>query len=76
MLIVQLGDDQKKSAVNSYWSEGYLTADVLSFGNFYIGIDTVAPVISPVGLVPGVDLTGKKEMKIKITDELIRNKIL
>ncbi len=70
MLIVHLVDDQKKNAVNSYWSEGYLTTEVLSFGNFYIGIDTVAPVISPVGLVPGADLSGKKELKIKITDEL------
>jgi hypothetical protein len=69
MLIVQLGDDQKKSAMNSIWSEGYLTAEVLSFGNFYIGIDSVAPVIYPNGLVPGANLTGKKEIKIKITDE-------
>jgi hypothetical protein len=70
LLIVQLADDQKKNAVNSFWSDGYLTADVLSFGRFYIGIDTIAPVISPVGLVQDANLTGKKEIRIKITDEL------
>lgn len=69
MLIVQLGDDQKKSAMNSTWSEGNLTAEVLSFGKFYIGIDSVAPVISANGLVSGAILTGKKEIKIKITDD-------
>jgi hypothetical protein len=69
MLIVQLGDDQKKSAMNSVWSEGYLTTEVLSFGKFYIGIDSVAPVIIPIGLVSGEDMTGKKEIKIKITDD-------
>ncbi|MCX6325437.1 MAG: M23 family metallopeptidase [Bacteroidia bacterium] len=69
MLIVQLGDDQKKSAINSIWYEGYLTAEVLSFGNFYVGIDTVAPVISANGLVSGAILTGKSEIKIMITDD-------
>lgn len=70
MLIVQLGDDQKKSSLNSVWSDGYLSTEVLSFGRFFIGIDTVAPLISANGLVAGVNLTGKKEIRIKITDEL------
>ena len=69
MLIVQLGADQEKSAMNSIWSEGYLTAEVLSFGKFFVGIDSVAPVISANGLVSGAILTGKKEIKIKITDD-------
>jgi hypothetical protein len=69
MLIVQYGDDQKMIAMNSVWTEGYLSAEALSFGKFYIGIDTVAPVISANGLVPGAVLSGKKEMRIKITDE-------
>lgn len=70
MLIVQLDDDQKNIGFNSVWSNGYLSADVLSFGRFYVGIDTIAPVISASGLVPDVNLSGKKEMRIKITDEL------
>jgi hypothetical protein len=69
MLIAQLGDDENKSAMSSFWSDGFLTSEVLSFGNFYIGIDTIAPVISANGLVPGANLTGKKEIIIKITDE-------
>jgi hypothetical protein len=70
LLIVQLDDDQKKSAIKSIWAEGYLSAEVLSFGRFYIGIDTIAPVISAIGLFQGADLTGKKEIRIKITDNL------
>jgi hypothetical protein len=70
MLIVRYDDDQKKSAANSFWSAGYLTAEVLSFGRFYVGIDTIAPDISANGLVQGADLTGKKEISIKITDDL------
>jgi len=70
MLIVQWVDDQKKNALSSNWYNGYMRAETLSFGKFYIGIDTVAPYISPNSLVPGVILSGKKEMKIKITDDL------
>ncbi len=36
----------------------------------YVGIDTIAPLISAIGQVAGADLRGKKEIKIKITDEL------
>jgi hypothetical protein len=70
MLIVKLDDDQKKIGINSAWSEEYLSAEVPSFGRFYVGIDTVPPVISANGLIPGVNLSGKKEMRIKITDDL------
>ena len=70
MTIVQLGADKKKSAVNTTWADGYLKAEALSFGNFYIGIDSIAPEISANGLVSGTNLTGKKEIRIKITDDL------
>lgn len=70
MLIVQLGDDMKKSVFDSFWTEDYLTAQVQSLGKFYIGIDTVAPNISVNGLVSGANLTGKNEIRIKISDDL------
>jgi hypothetical protein len=70
MLIVQLDDDMRKVATNSTWEEGYLTTDVLSFGRYFVGIDTVAPYITANGLVPGANLTGQKEIKIRIKDDL------
>ncbi len=69
MLIAQIIDDKKKSAFISTWEEGYLKTEVNSFGNFYVDIDTISPVISANGLVSGADLTGKNEMKITITDD-------
>jgi hypothetical protein len=68
MLIVQEGNDHKEIAMNTSWTDGYLTTEALSFGRFYAGIDTVPPVISANGLVSGAVLTGKKELRIKITD--------
>ncbi len=70
MLLVRLDDDHKKNAVNSTWSEGYLKAEVRSFGNYYAAIDTVPPEISANGLAQGAILTGRKEISIRITDDL------
>jgi hypothetical protein len=70
MLIVQLDDDNKKIATNSRWSDEYLTADLLSFGRFFVGIDTVAPYITANGFVSGANLAGRKEIRIKIKDDL------
>lgn len=70
MTIVQTGDEQKKSSLISTWSDGYLTAEATSFGSFCVGIDTIPPVITPNGLVSGKNLTGRKEIRIKIKDDL------
>ena len=69
MLLVQIGDDQKKNGYPGTWANGYLSSEVQSFGKFYIGIDTVPPVISVAGLANGAILTGKKEMKVTIIDD-------
>lgn len=69
MLIIRLSDD-RKIAVNSKWSDGFLTADVMSFGKYYIGIDTVSPEITPIGFSSGSILTGRNEIKVRITDQL------
>jgi len=70
MLIIQLSDNLQKSALSTSWSEGFLTAEASSFGDFFIGIDTVAPYISPNGMIPGVNISDKKDIRIKITDEI------
>jgi hypothetical protein len=69
MLIAQMSDDMKKIAISSKWEDGYLKTEAAAFGNFFIGIDTIPPVISANGLVSGADITGKKEIRIRITDD-------
>jgi len=70
ILIIQMSDDFKKSALNSSVADGWVTAQPSSFGMFFVGIDTVSPLITSNTLAPGVDLTGKKEMRIRIWDDL------
>jgi hypothetical protein len=69
LMLIRLIDD-RKVGVSSKWSDGYVTADVLSFGKYYIGIDTVAPEISPLGFSNGSDLSAKRELRVRITDRL------
>ncbi len=70
MLIIQMGDDFSKNPLGGNWTEDHLTADATSFGMFYVGIDTVAPAILTNGLTPGADLSGRKELRIRIMDDL------
>ena len=70
MLIIQLSDDFKKSGLSSTFNDGVATAKPTSFGMFYVGIDTVAPMITTNSLTPGIDLSGKKDIRIRIYDDL------
>jgi hypothetical protein len=70
MLLVNLDENKKRNALNSYWSEGYICAEVKTFGKFFVGIDTVGPDITSGGLTQGANLTGKSEIRIRITDDL------
>ena len=49
-------------------SDGWLSAQTNRFGKFFILIDTIPPTIKPIVLAS--DMTGKKYMEFKITDNL------
>jgi len=70
MLIIQLAGDINKIPLPSTWNNGYLSANPGTFGTFFIGIDTIPPLISNNGFFSGANMTGKTSMKIKISDEL------
>jgi hypothetical protein len=69
LLIVQLDDNRRKIPVSSIWDNGYIMATPRTFGSFYVGIDTVPPLISLSGFSSGADLEGKTGLKIKISDD-------
>lgn len=70
MLIIKLDNDHQRISAGGKWENGYITTDIPAFGRYYIGIDTVAPYITPNGLTEGAILTGRKEIRIKIRDDL------
>ena len=58
----------KTNYLTTISDNGWLTAKTNRFGRFFVLIDTVAPTIKPV--VISSDMTGKKYMEFKITDNL------
>lgn len=74
MLIVRI-NKTAKVPVTATWTEGFLKADVSVFGDYFIGIDTVAPQIIPSNLTQNADLTGRKELRLRIKDDFSGIKI-
>lgn len=69
MLIVQASDGiTAGNPLGSRWENGCLIANPNSFGNFFVGIDTLPPMISTNGYKQGADLSGKSELRIRISD--------
>ena len=70
LLIIQIADDIRRIPLPSTWNDGFLSANPNTFGTFFIGIDTIPPLIQNNGFASGANLTGRTTLKIKITDEL------
>lgn len=70
LLIIMLRDDGSRVPLSGKMADGFINTETTSFGMFYVGIDTVSPVISANGLSPGADLSSKTGIRIRITDNL------
>ncbi|NSW93671.1 MAG: M23 family metallopeptidase [Bacteroidales bacterium] len=68
MLIAEITEDWKRIPLTSRWEDGFLVANPLRFGSFFVGIDTVPPAINPEETISGADLSDKKLLKIRIFD--------
>lgn len=69
LLIVQQVNGSVRIPVQTRWENGSLSARYSSFGSFYVGIDTIPPTVSPNGLIQGVNLAGRREIRIRIADD-------
>jgi hypothetical protein len=52
------------------YKNGFVSARPKVFGDFYIRLDTVAPVIRPINVKEGVNLSLQKNMQFRISDAL------
>lgn len=50
------------------FAQGRVTANIRTLGQFTVKLDTVPPVLTPLGLQ--ADMRGRKNFKVKITDNL------
>ena len=54
--------------IGSRWEGDYLTAKSRLLGDYLVTIDTVAPVIIPVNIAEGENISGQKNIRVRIKD--------
>jgi murein DD-endopeptidase MepM/ murein hydrolase activator NlpD len=69
-LIVSIDAKGKQSSVGGEYADGYVTSKVKLFGDYAIGVDTVAPVIKSIQVPDSMDYTCADTMFFKISDDL------
>ncbi|MCJ8210171.1 M23 family metallopeptidase [Mucilaginibacter sp. RS28] len=52
------------------YEDGYVKAHVHDFGEFYVRLDTIPPVVRPINLINGGSMAGKSKMSFRISDNL------
>lgn len=62
--------DSRGFSAGGTYKDGYVTGNVLEFGNFYIGVDTQAPVIRALNISENKVMTGVSQINLKISDNL------
>jgi hypothetical protein len=50
------------------WESDYLQAEISSFGDYVISVDTIPPEIDPLNISSGKNISGQSTIKIKIRD--------
>jgi len=53
-----------------FYQDGFVKAIVRGFGNYYVTVDTVPPVIVPVNIRSGVDMKRARGIYLRIGDKL------
>lgn len=69
LMLIQLDNIGRKRGFGGKYADGYVTGEVSSFGDYSVGIDTIAPVINGNTFSSGPDLRGKRELRFRITDD-------
>lgn len=57
-------------AYSSIYRDGFIKANVRNFGDYYVALDTVAPIIVPVNITDGKNMAGNSNMSFRIGDNL------
>lgn len=62
--------DTRGRSHGGQYKDGFVTANILELGSFYIGVDTKAPLIRPQNISPGKDMSRLSNITFKISDDL------
>jgi hypothetical protein len=57
-------------SVGGVYNDGYVKAKPAAFGDFFIKLDTVAPVITPINILRGSNLAAVRSITLRASDAL------
>ncbi len=69
-VVVYLDEKGGYSSRGGKWDHGMLMIRMREFGDYSIRIDTVAPVIKPVNVFSGKNISKQNSIQVKISDDL------
>ncbi len=70
-LIVNLNNNNNSpSPVSSRWSDGHVSGQTNVFGRFTVMVDTIPPVIEPLNIAPGKDMSNRPMISFRVRDDL------
>jgi hypothetical protein len=69
-LIVEVEPNNRRSSRGGKFENGFVTAQIRSFGNYAVAVDTVPPVIRPVNVFPNKKVAKQFTIMVKISDNL------
>ncbi len=70
-VMVNVGINNARNASSGVWKADFFEAKVRSFGDFYLSIDTVAPVIRSLNFRPGASYRAGQQLNFKLSDNLV-----
>ena len=69
-VFLRLIENKDPSSMEGTWNGDWISSQILNFGKYTLGIDTIPPEIIPLNLVPGDTLISQEEIQFKVTDNL------
>ena len=69
ILIVGIGRNQRLFSAGGAWNGEFIETHIGSFGTYYVGVDTICPVITPISLKKS-DVLKSDLLSFEITDNL------
>ena len=70
-VVVSVSDNQKKIiSKGGVCKDGWMTAELKSFGNYTVLIDSIKPVIKSLNVIEGKNIKGLNYLHFKISDNL------
>ncbi len=69
-IIVTKNSKNEIESIGGKYMNGFITAKSKNFGLFYITLDTTPPIVTPLNISEKKDMTGEKNIKFKVTDNM------